>query len=90
MDSPPDQDCNAATVAAYAAWTKLPEDFLRSLDLADTQHQHRPALRIPYRDRTGAEHGCKDDVADEAGDPRHQREATDGKDAVDHCRAAPR
>jgi len=53
--SPPDQDCNAATVAAYAAWTKLPEDFLRSLDLADIQHQHRPALRIPYRDRTGAE-----------------------------------
>lgn len=53
--SPPDQECNAATVAAYAAWTKLPEDFLRSLDLADIQHQHRPALRIPYRDRTGAE-----------------------------------
>ena len=55
VDHPPEQQCNSATLATYAAWKKLPEAFLRSLDLADIHYQHRPALRIPYRDRAGAE-----------------------------------
>ncbi len=54
-DHPPEQSCNSATVAAYAAWKKLPEAFLRSLDLADIRYHQSPALRIPYRDHTGAE-----------------------------------
>jgi hypothetical protein len=49
------QPCNSATVATYAAWKKLPELFLRSLDLTDLRYHERPALRIPYRDRAGAE-----------------------------------
>ncbi len=54
-DIPPEQHCNSATVAAYAALKQLPESFLRSLGLADIRHQGAPALRIPYRDRGGAE-----------------------------------
>ena len=34
--------------------------------------------------RAGAEHRRQDDVADEAGDPREQREAADREDALDH------
>ena len=56
---PPDnrlaQPCNSATVAAYAAWKKLPEAFLRSLDLTDVRYHDRSALRIPYCDPTGSE-----------------------------------
>lgn len=33
----------------------LPEAFLRALDLTDLRYHQRPALRIPYFDRTGAE-----------------------------------
>jgi hypothetical protein len=52
---PPDQHCNTATVASYAAFKKLPETFLRSLDLADSRYQGAGVLRIPYLDRSGAE-----------------------------------
>ncbi len=54
-DIPLAQHCNGATVAAYAAWKKLPEGFIKSLDVENIHYQGRPALRIPYRDRTGAE-----------------------------------
>ena len=54
-DNPPERPCNSATVATYAAWKKLPEAFLRSLDLTDLRYHERPALRIPYFDRAGAE-----------------------------------
>jgi hypothetical protein len=54
-DTSPAQHCNSATVAAYAAWKKLPEDFVLSLDLTDIRYHGQSALRIPYRDRAGAE-----------------------------------
>jgi hypothetical protein len=54
-DNPPEQPCNSATVAAYAEWKKLPEAFLRTVDLTDLRYHHRPALRIPYFDCAGAE-----------------------------------
>ncbi|MFO1320316.1 MAG: PriCT-2 domain-containing protein [Burkholderiales bacterium] len=50
---PPEQHCNSATLAAYAAGKRLPETFLRDLGLIDIRVQGRPALRIPYRDREG-------------------------------------
>ena len=52
---PLDPHCNSATVRTYAAWKKLPEAFLRSLDLTDMRYQREPALRIPYRNAQGAE-----------------------------------
>jgi hypothetical protein len=52
---PPEQHCNAATLARYAEFKKLPEAFLRSLGLTDIRYRDAPALRIPYRDRSGAE-----------------------------------
>ena len=52
---PPVQHCNRATLAAYAQAKRLPEAFLRSLGLTDIRYGDGPALRIPYRDRSGAE-----------------------------------
>jgi hypothetical protein len=52
---PPVQHCNRATLAAYADAKRLPEAFLRSLGLTDIRYRDGPALRIPYRDRSGAE-----------------------------------
>jgi hypothetical protein len=53
--SPPDQHCNRATLAAYASRKRLPEPFLRSLDLSEIRYLDGPALRIPYFDRAGNE-----------------------------------
>jgi hypothetical protein len=55
VEHPPDQHCNTATVAGYAAFKQLPESFLRSLGLTDIHYSGAPALRIPYRDRAGVE-----------------------------------
>lgn len=52
---PPVQHCNRATLAAYAEAKRVPEAFLRSLGLTDIRYRDGPALRIPYRDRSGAE-----------------------------------
>lgn len=52
---PPVQHCNRATLAAYADAKRLPEAFLRSLGLTDIRYRDEPAVRIPYRDRSGAE-----------------------------------
>jgi hypothetical protein len=52
---PPVQQCNSATVAAYAAFKQLPEDFLRSLGLTDIHYRNAPAVRMPYRDASGTE-----------------------------------
>jgi len=54
-EHPPDQHCNTATVTGYAAYKQLPDVFLRSLGLTDIHYVGAPALRIPYRDRAGAE-----------------------------------
>ena len=42
-------------MASYARYKLLPEEFLRGLGLTDIHYQVAPALRIPYRDRDGAE-----------------------------------
>jgi hypothetical protein len=53
--SPPEQHCNRATLPAYAARKRLPEPFLRALDLTEIRYLNGPALRIPYFDRAGHE-----------------------------------
>ena len=52
---PPDQHCNRATLPGYATWKKLPESFLRSLDVTEIRYRGGAALRIPYFDRAGNE-----------------------------------
>lgn len=43
------------TLEAYARAKQLPLDFLRELGLTQYTYQSTPAVRIPYRDRDGAE-----------------------------------
>ena len=45
---------HGCTLTAYAEAKKLPIEFLRSLGLTDITYAHATAVRIPYRDRTGA------------------------------------
>jgi hypothetical protein len=52
---PPGPHCNHATLAAYAQAKRFPEGFLRSLGVTEIRYGDGPALRIPYRDRSGAE-----------------------------------
>ena len=52
---PPDQHCNRATLAIYASRKRLPEPFLRSLDITEIRYVGGLALRIPYFDREGNE-----------------------------------
>lgn len=43
------------TLEHYAEAKKLPVEFLKGLGLSDTKNKGTPAVRIPYRDRGGAE-----------------------------------
>ncbi len=43
------------SLAQYARDKSLPEAFLRELGMVDRKHGGVPAVRIPYRDATGAE-----------------------------------
>jgi hypothetical protein len=49
------QQPTGCTLAQYADAKRLPITFLRDLGLGDLSYDGRPAVRIPYRDRAGAE-----------------------------------
>jgi hypothetical protein len=52
---PPQQHCNGATVADYAAAKQIPVEFLHTLKVTDIYLQGVTAIRMPYFDREGHE-----------------------------------
>ncbi len=70
---PPDQHCNRATLSGYATWKKLPESFLRSLDVTEIRYRGGAALRIPYFDRASKEIAVRIRLCLEKQDDRDRR-----------------
>ncbi len=71
MHTPPKQRCKTAMVAGIRGCTladladklRLPIDQLRAEGLSDFHYENAPAVRIPYRDKAGAEVAVKYRVA---------------------------
>jgi hypothetical protein len=49
------QQQNGLTLEQYAEAKQMPADFLRGLGLSDFSYLGSPAVRMPYRDKTGVE-----------------------------------
>ena len=57
------QHSEGCTLAAYASTKQLKADFLHSLGITQGRYFGAPALKIPYRDATGAESAIRYRVA---------------------------
>src|ERR1051325_8258496 len=55
-------------LADYAVAKQIPEDFLRTIGLADTTYARAPAIRIPYRGADGSEISARFRIALEGHD----------------------